>query len=98
LLVKTCHKRGAFAMGGMSAFIPNRRDAAVNDAALTNVRADKTREVGDGFDGTWVAHPDLAAVAREAFEQRLQGQANQIGRQRPAVEVDGPRLIDLHGP
>ena len=98
LLVQTCHKRGAFAMGGMSAFIPSRRNAAVNDTALTSVRADKTREVGDGFDGTWVAHPDLVPVAREVFEARLQEQANQITRQRPDVDVHAPQLTDLHVP
>ena len=63
LLVKTCHRRGAFAMGGMAAFIPNRRDPEVTEAALAKVREDKTREAGDGFDGTWVAHPDLVPTA-----------------------------------
>jgi malate synthase len=98
LLVQTCHKRGAFAMGGMSAFIPNRRNAAINETALSSVRDDKAREAGDGFDGTWVAHPDLVPVAREVFAQRLHGQANQIGRQRSDVDVRSAELVDLHVP
>src|SRR5262249_21171427 len=65
LLVKTCHRRGAHAMGGMAAFIPSRRDPQVNEVALARVREDKEREAGDGFDGTWVAHPDLVPIARE---------------------------------
>src|SRR4030095_6827180 len=69
LLVKTCHKRGAFAMGGMAAFIPSRRDPEINSAALDRVRDDKQRESGDGFDGTWVAHPDLVEVATECFDK-----------------------------
>src|SRR5207245_6513512 len=63
LLVRTCHKHGAYAMGGMAAQIPDRRDPEKNDAALARVRADKSREAGDGFEGTWVAHPDLVPVA-----------------------------------
>src|SRR4249920_2477392 len=82
LLVKTCHRRGAFAMGGMAAFIPNRRDPEVTEAALTRVREDKAREAGDGFDGTWVAHPDLVPTATEEFDRVLTG-PNQISRQRP---------------
>ena len=70
LLVKTCHRRGAHAMGGMSAFIPNRREPEVTENALAKVREDKEREAGDGFDGTWVAHPDLVPVAMEIFDQR----------------------------
>ena len=70
LLVKTCHGRGAHAMGGMAAFIPSRRDAEVNAVALAKVRDDKTRESGDGFDGSWVAHPDLVPVCREVFDAR----------------------------
>ena len=70
LLVKTCHRRGAFAMGGMAAFIPSRRDAEVNAIALAKVREDKEREASQGFDGTWVAHPDLVPVALEAFDAR----------------------------
>ena len=65
LLVKTCHRRGAFAMGGMAAFIPSRRDPKVNEVALPKVQEDKLRESRDGFDGTWVAHPDLVPVARD---------------------------------
>ena len=71
LLVKTCHSRGAHAIGGMAAFIPSRRDPELNRLALERVREDKVREVGDGFDGTWVAHPDLVPVAREAFDEVL---------------------------
>ena len=70
LLVQTCHRRGAHAIGGMAAFIPSRRDAEVNERALAKVREDKEREAGDGFDGTWVAHPDLVPVARRVFDAR----------------------------
>ena len=73
LLVKTCHKRGAHAMGGMAAFIPSRRDPAINQIALSGVRADKERESSDGFDGTWVAHPDLVSIAREIFARGARG-------------------------
>ena len=69
LLVKTCHRRGAHAIGGMSAFIPNRREPEVTEKALAKVREDKEREAGDGFDGTWVAHPDLVPVALEVFDR-----------------------------
>ncbi len=75
LLVKTCHARGAFAMGGMAAVIPSRKDPEANAAALAKVRADKEREAGDGFDGSWVAHPDLVPVCREVFDR---------GARRPA--------------
>ena len=68
LLVQTCHRRGAHAIGGMAAFIPNRRDPEVTEAALAKVRDDKERESGDGFDGTWVAHPDLVPIATEVFD------------------------------
>ena len=71
LLVKTCHSRGAFAMGGMAAQIPVKNDEAANDAAFAKVRADKEREVRDGYDGTWVAHPDLVPVAREVFDRMM---------------------------
>ena len=71
LLVQTCHRRGAHAMGGMAAFIPSRRDAEVNERALAKVREDKEREAGDGFDGTWVAHPDLVPVATDEFDRVL---------------------------
>ena len=73
LLVRTCHRRGAFAIGGMAAFIPNRRDAEANDRALSKVREDKIREATDGFDGTWVAHPDLVPVAKAVFDRRSGG-------------------------
>jgi malate synthase len=77
LLVSTCHKRGAHAIGGMSAFIPSRKDAEVNRNALAKVREDKEREAGDGFDGTWVAHPDLVPVAQEVFDRKLGSRAHQ---------------------
>ena len=93
LLVQTCHKRGAFAMGGMAAFIPSRRDAAVNEVALAKVREDKTREAGDGFDGSWVAHPDLVPVCREVFDGVLGDRPNQLSRQRPEVSVDAGDLL-----
>jgi malate synthase len=93
LLVQTCHRRGAHAIGGMAAFIPSRRDAAVNEIALTKVGEDKQREAGDGFDGTWVAHPDLVAVAREAFDK-----PNQLERCRGDVHVSGEQLLDLDVP
>lgn len=93
LLVRTCHKRGAHAMGGMAALIPSRRDAAVNETALAGVRADKERESGDGFDGTWVAHPDLVPVAREIFEANLGGARNQRERLREDVDVSAPQLV-----
>jgi malate synthase len=98
LLVKTCHRRGAHAMGGMAAFIPTRKDPAVNEAAITKVREDKLRESGDGFDGTWVAHPDLVPVAREIFEKALGGKANQRERLRPEVSVTAAQLVDTRVP
>ena len=85
LLVKTCHRRGAHAMGGMAAFIPSRRDPEVNRVALAKVKEDKDREAGDGFDGTWVAHPDLVPTATEAFDRVLGERPNQLERQRPEV-------------
>ena len=96
LLVKTCHKRGAFAIGGMSAFIPNRRDPELTALAFEKVSADKKREAGDGFDGTWVAHPDLIPVAQAEFDAVLGDKPNQIDRQRPEVEVTASQLIDVH--
>ena len=87
LLVKTCHKRGAFAMGGMAAFIPSRKDAEINKVAFAKVTADKTREAGDGFDGSWVAHPDLVPVCREVFDGVLGDKPNQLDRRRDEVEV-----------
>ena len=98
LLVKTCHKRGAHAMGGMAAFIPSRRDAEVNRVALAKVKEDKDREVGDGFDGTWVAHPDLVPTATEAFDRVLGDRPNQLDRQRPDVHVTAGELIDVRVP
>ena len=91
LLVKTCHRRGAFAMGGMAAFIPSRRDPKVNEVALPKVRDDKLRESRDGFDGTWVAHPDLVPVAREIFAEFMGDRANQLDRQRPKSSVGAAR-------
>jgi malate synthase len=87
LLVATCHRRGAHAIGGMSAFIPNRRDPEVNDAALERVRADKRREAGDGFDGSWVAHPDLVSICFEEFDAVLGTRPNQLDRLREDVRV-----------
>jgi malate synthase len=95
LLVKTCHRRGAHAIGGMAAFIPSRRDPEVNELALTNVREDKLREAGDGFDGTWVAHPDLVPVALAVFDDVLGERPNQIGRQRDDVSVTAADLRDV---
>jgi malate synthase len=95
LLVKTCHRRGAHAIGGMAAFIPSRRDPEVNELALTNVREDKLREAGDGFDGTWVAHPDLVPVALAVFDDVLGERPNQIGRQRDDVSVTAADLLDV---
>jgi malate synthase len=93
LLVQTCHKRGAFALGGLAAFIPSRRDQAVSEVALAKVREDKTREAADGFDGSWVAHPDLVPVCREVFDEVLGSRPNQIDRQRPDVAVTAADLL-----
>ncbi len=98
LLVRTCHRRGAHAMGGMAAFIPSRRDPEVNRVALAKVKEDKDREAGDGFDGTWVAHPDLVPTATEAFDRVLQDRPNQIDRQRPEVDVKASQLTDVKIP
>jgi malate synthase len=98
LLVKTCHKRGAFAMGGMAAFIPSRKDPKVNEVALPKVRDDKVRESNDGFDGTWVAHPDLVPVAMEVFDAKLGDQPNQLDRQRDDVRVSARELLDIRVP
>ncbi|WP_367136346.1 malate synthase A [Saccharothrix sp. HUAS TT1] len=95
LLVRTCHKRGAFAIGGMAAFIPNRRDPDVTRQALAKVRDDKSREAGDGFDGSWVAHPDLVPVCREVFDQALRGEPNQLAELRPEVSVTAEQLLDF---
>ena len=95
LLVKTCHARGAFAMGGMAAQIPIKGDAAANETAFAKVRADKEREVRDGYDGTWVAHPDLVPVAREVFERMLP-EKNQVTRMRQHVRVLREDLLKIH--
>ncbi|HET8741677.1 MAG TPA: hypothetical protein VFM41_03590, partial [Gaiella sp.] len=95
LLVRTCHRRGAHAMGGMAAFIPSRRDAEVNALALEKVREDKDREAAQGFDGTWVAHPDLVPVAQESFDHVLGARPNQIERTRDDVRVDASALLDV---
>ena len=98
LLVRTCHRRGAHAIGGMAAFIPNRRDPAVTEVALAKVRDDKERESGDGFDGTWVAHPDLVPVAMEVFDRVLGDRPNQKERLREDVSVSAAELLDLRVP
>jgi malate synthase len=95
LLVRTCHGRGTFAMGGMAALIPSRTDAAANGRAIAAVRADKEREAGDGFDGTWVAHPDVVGVAMAAFDAVLGDRPNQIERRRDDVGADADALADL---
>jgi malate synthase len=98
LLVRTCHRRGAHAMGGMAPFIPSRKDPAVNEAALAKVRDDKLRESRDGFDGTWVAHPDLVPVAMEVFEKALAPRPNQKDRLREDVNVTAAQLADTRVP
>jgi malate synthase len=95
LLVKTCHGRGAHAMGGMAAFIPSRRDPEVNEVALAKVRDDKTRESRDGFDGSWVAHPDLVPICREIFDGVLGDAPNQLGKLRDDVQVTAAELLDV---
>src|SRR5205085_8378920 len=93
LLVKTCHRRGAHAIGGMAAFIPSRRDPEVNAVAMAKVRDDKTRESGDGFDGSWVAHPDLVPLCKEVFDAALGDRPNQLDRLREDVSVDAGDLL-----
>ena len=95
LQVATCHRRGAHAIGGMAAFIPNRRDPEVTENALARVRQDKKREAGQGCDGTWVAHPDLVPVAKEEFDAVLGAAPNQLDRLRPDVSVDASQLLDV---
>ena len=95
LLVQTCHKRGAHAIGGMSAFIPNRRIPEVTERALERVAADKRREANDGFDGSWVAHPDLIPVARAEFDRVLGSRPNQLDRMREDVHVTARDLLDI---
>ncbi|WP_188409086.1 malate synthase A [Agaricicola taiwanensis] len=94
LVIDTCHRRGAFAMGGMAAQIPNRKDPEANAAALAKVKADKEREAGDGHDGTWVAHPDLVPVAMEVFD-RLMPEANQVTRRRDD-RITRDMLLEVH--
>ncbi|NJM33368.1 MAG: malate synthase A [Rhodomicrobium sp.] len=95
LLVQTCHRRGAFAMGGMAAFIPNRRDPEANEMALTAVREDKLREARAGHDGTWVAHPDLVLVAKEVFD-RYMPEPNQLSNMRDDVHIGQDELLEVH--
>jgi malate synthase len=95
LLVKTCHSRGAHAIGGMAAFIPSRRDPEVNRVAMEKVRQDKTRESGDGFDGSWVAHPDLVPLCREVFDGVLGDRPNQLGKLRDEVSVAAEDLLSV---
>jgi malate synthase len=95
LLVRTCHKRGAHAIGGMAAFIPSRRDPDITETALAKVRDDKTREAGDGFDGSWVAHPDLVPICREVFDGVLGDRPNQLDKTREDVSVTAGQLLDV---
>jgi malate synthase len=96
LLIRTCHRRGAHAMGGMAAFIPSRRDPEVNEQALAKVREDKQLEAFNGHDGTWVAHPDLVAVATEVFDAKLGDHPNQLGIQHDDVPVAAADLLNTH--
>jgi malate synthase len=93
-LVRACHRRGAHAIGGMSAFIPNRREPEVTATALEKVREDKEREAGDGFDGTWVAHPDLVPVARDVFDRHLGERQHQKDRLREEAVATAAQLLD----
>ncbi len=95
LLVKTCHRRGAHAIGGMAAFIPSRKDPQVNEIAMAKVREDKEREANDGFDGTWVAHPDLVPLAMEIFDQIVGDRPHQKDKLREDVHVSAHELIDV---
>ena len=98
LLVRTCHSRGAHAIGGMAAFIPSRRDPEINEQALSKVRADKERESSDGCDGTWVAHPDLVSLARGIFEEATGGAPHQKHRMREDVTVQADQIADVGVP
>jgi malate synthase len=98
LLVATCHRRGAHAIGGMAAFIPSRRDPEVNERAIAKVREDKRREASDGCDGSWIAHPDLVLVVREVFDQALGERRNQLERRREDVNVTAAELLDFRIP
>jgi malate synthase len=95
LLIKTCHRRGAYAMGGMAAQIPVKGDDKANKDAFAKVRADKEREAGDGHDGTWVAHPGLVAVAEEVFHRKMPG-ANQLAKLRADVTITRDQLLEMH--
>ena len=94
-LIQTCHRRGAFAMGGMAAQIPVKGDPAANEAAFAKVRADKEREATNGHDGTWVAHPDLVPIALEVFD-RVMPQSNQLSRLREDVTITREQLLKVH--
>ncbi len=98
LLVRTCHRRNAHAMGGMAAFIPSRKDEEVNRSAIAKVREDKEREARDGFDGTWVAHPDLVPVAQEVFDRVLGDRKHQKDKLREDVHVQASDLLDVRVP
>jgi len=98
LLVRTCHRRGAHAIGGMAAFIPSRKDPQVNETAIAKVREDKLRESSDGFDGTWVAHPDLVPIARAVFDEKLGDKPHQKERLREDVHVTPEQLRDFRVP
>jgi malate synthase len=98
LLVRTCHTRGAHAIGGMSAFIPNRRDPEVTENALAKVRADKEREASDGFDGSWVAHPDLVSTVKDVFREKLADKPHQKDRLREDVNVSASDIVNLDVP
>ncbi len=98
LLVRTCHRRGAHAIGGMAAFIPSRKDPRINETAFAKVREDKEREAGQGFDGTWVAHPDLVPVAREPFDRVLGDRPHQKYVLREDVQVSARDLLDVRVP
>src|SRR5664280_217738 len=95
LVVSTCHRRGAHAIGGMAAFIPSRRDPEVNEKAMAKVRDDKQRDARDGYDGSWVAHPDLVPICLEAFDATLGERPNQLDRQRDDVHVTAQQLLDV---
>jgi malate synthase len=95
LLVRTCHRRGAHAMGGMAALIPSRKDAEANEKAIKAVAADKEREANAGFDGTWVAHPDVVGTATDEFDKVLGDKPNQVSRQREDVDVTAEELLDV---
>lgn len=96
LLVKTCHRRGAHAMGGMAAFVPSRKDKEINERAFAKVTEDKEREADQGFDGTWVAHPDLVPIAKKCFDAKLGNKKNQKEVMRDDVTVDAAALLNTH--